>query len=39
MLPILNALDLKRLSMNKNIPETLRSTASKLMRTRADQRR
>jgi len=25
--------------MNKNIPETLRSTASKLMRTRADQRR
>jgi hypothetical protein len=39
MLPILNAADLKRLSMNKNIPETLRSTANKLMRTRADQRR
>ena len=39
MLPILNALDLKRLSMNKNIPETLRSTASKLMRTRADLRK
>lgn len=39
MLPILNALDLKRLSMNKNIPETLRSTANKLMRTRADQKR
>jgi hypothetical protein len=36
MLPILNAADLKRLSMNKNIPETLRSTAQKLMRTRAD---
>ena len=36
MLPILNALDLKRLSMNKNIPETLRSTANKLLRTRAD---
>jgi hypothetical protein len=36
MLPILNALDLKRLSMNKNIPETLRSTAQKLMRTRAE---
>lgn len=39
MLPILNALDLKRLCMNKNIPETLRSTANKLMRTRADQKR
>ncbi len=39
MLPILNALDLKRLSMNKNIPETLRSTAQKLMRTRADLKR
>jgi hypothetical protein len=30
MLPILNALDLKRLCTNKNIPETLRSTANKL---------
>ncbi len=39
MLPILNALDLKRLSMNKNIPETLRTTAQKLMRTRADLKR
>jgi hypothetical protein len=39
MLPILNALDLKRLSMNKNIPETLRSTANKLLRTRADLKR
>ena len=39
MLPILNAIDLKKLSMNKNIPETLRSTANKLMRTRADQRK
>ena len=39
LLPILNALDLKRLSMNKNIPETLRSTANKLVRTRADQKR
>jgi len=39
MLPILNALDLKRLSVNKNIPETLRSSANKLMRTRADQKR
>jgi hypothetical protein len=30
MLPILNKLDLKRLCINKNIPETLRSTANKL---------
>lgn len=36
MLPMLNAMDLKRLSMNKNIPETLRSSASKLIRRRAD---
>ena len=38
MLPILNAIDLKKLSMNKNVPETLRTTANKLMRTRADQK-
>lgn len=36
MLPMLNPLDLKRLAINKNIPETLRTTAAKLMRTRAD---
>jgi hypothetical protein len=36
MLPILNALDLKRLTMNKNIPETLRATATKLHRTRVE---
>ena len=30
MLPILNAQDLKRLCTNKNIPETLRTTAQKL---------
>ena len=36
MLPMLNAQDLKRLTMNKNIPETLRTTAFKLQRTRAD---
>lgn len=36
LLPILNAVDLKRLSTNKNVPETLRTTALKLMRTRAD---
>jgi hypothetical protein len=30
MLPILNPIDLKRLCTNKNVPETLRSTANKL---------
>jgi hypothetical protein len=39
MLPMLNGMDLKRLSTNKNIPETLRTTANKLMRTRTDLRR
>jgi hypothetical protein len=39
MLPMLNAVDLKKLTMNKNIPETLRTTAFKLQRTRADQKR
>ena len=36
MLPLLNPGDLKKLSMNKNVPETLRTTAAKLMRTRAE---
>jgi hypothetical protein len=36
LLPILNPVDLKRLSTNKNVPETLRTTALKLMRTRAE---
>jgi hypothetical protein len=36
MLPMLNALDLKRLTTNKNVPETLRTTAMKLQRTRAE---
>lgn len=36
MLPLVNAADLKKLTMNKNIPETLRTTALKLQRTRAD---
>ncbi len=39
ILPILNAQDLKRLTTNKNVPETLRTTAMKLQRTRADQKR
>jgi hypothetical protein len=38
MLPLLNAQDLKRLSINKNVPETLRTTAVKLIRTRAEQK-
>lgn len=37
MLPMLNAVDLKKLSTNKNVPETLRTTAMKLIRTRAAQ--
>ena len=36
MLPMLNAVDLKRLTTNKNVPETLRTTAMKLQRTRAE---
>ena len=39
MLPMINAMDLKRLTTNKNIPETLRSTATKLQRTRAEQKK
>jgi hypothetical protein len=39
MLPMLNPQDLKRLTTNKNVPETLRTTAAKLQRTRADQKR
>ncbi len=36
LLPAINAIDLKRLTTNKNIPETLRTTAGKLQRTRAE---
>jgi hypothetical protein len=36
MLQMLNAIDLKRLTTNKNVPETLRATALKLQRTRAE---
>lgn len=39
MLPLLNVIDLKRLTTNKNIPETLRTTAMKLQRTRAEQKK
>jgi hypothetical protein len=36
MLPMINAMDLKKLTTNKNIPETLRSTAVKLQRQRQE---
>jgi ParB-like chromosome segregation protein Spo0J len=36
LLPMINVMDLKRLCVNKNIPETLRSTAIKLQRQRQD---
>lgn len=36
MLPMINAIDLKKLTSNKNIPETLRTTAGKLQRTRTE---
>ena len=39
MLPMLNPVDLKKLSLNKNVPETLRTSAAKLVRTRADQKK
>lgn len=38
MLPNLNAMDLKKLCINKNVPETLRSTALKLQRQRMDKK-
>ncbi len=38
LLPSLNAQDLKRLTMNKNVPEVLRTSALKLQRTRTEQR-
>jgi len=39
MLPMLNPLDLKRLCTNKNIPETLRTTANKLQRQRMENKK
>lgn len=39
MLPLLNLMDLKKLSMNKNVPETLRTSAAKLLRTRSEQKK
>jgi hypothetical protein len=39
LLPMLNPSDLKKLGMNKNIPETLRATAVKLMRQRNETKK
>ena len=39
MLPMLNPLDLKKLTTNKNVPETLRTTAQKLQRTRSEMKK
>jgi hypothetical protein len=36
MLPMVNVMDLKKLTNNKNVPETLRTTAIKLQRTRQE---
>ena len=36
LLPMINAVDLKKLTMNKNVPETLRTTAVKLHKQRAE---
>jgi hypothetical protein len=38
MLPLLNIIDLKKLATNKNVPDTLRTTANKLVRTRGPQK-
>ena len=39
LLPMINAVDLKKLTMNKNVPETLRTSALKLQKQRADTKR
>ena len=39
LLPMLNPMDLKKLTMNKNVPETLRTTAVKLQRQRAETKK
>src|ERR1700721_1397725 len=36
MLPMCNIMDLKKLTNNKNVPETLRTPATKLQKTRAE---
>ena len=39
LLPMLNPLDLKKLTMNKNVPETLRTTARKLQQQRSEAKK
>ncbi|MBS1839525.1 MAG: hypothetical protein JSS69_11275 [Acidobacteria bacterium] len=39
LLPMINVVDLKKLTMNKNVPETLRTTALKLQRQRAETKK
>jgi hypothetical protein len=39
LLPMINVVDLKKLTMNKNVPETLRTTAIKLQKQRADTKK
>jgi len=39
LLPMINAVDLKKLTMNKNVPETLRTTAVKLHKQRAETKK
>ena len=39
LLPMLNPLDLKKLTMNKNIPETLRTSARKLQAQRSEAKK
>lgn len=39
LLPMINAVDLKKLTMNKNIPETLRSSAIKLQKQRSENKK
>lgn len=38
LLPMINAVDLKKLTMNKNVPETLRTSATKLQKQRAENK-
>jgi hypothetical protein len=39
LLPMMNPIDLKRLTTNKNVPETLRTTALKLQKQRAETKK
>jgi len=39
LLPMINAIDLKKLTMNKNVPETLRTSAIKLQKQRAENKK